>query len=107
MYTKAELISAIEELTEGKHTIQNCERLASVYTVLDHLYGAPSLSGASHDSKIETETIIGSYGNSQFLETVSGLPSEKVWPLIDELVEAINVLNPRLASSFLSKLHDL
>ena len=38
MFTKAELIDAINELEEGKHSIQNCSKLAAIYTVLDHLY---------------------------------------------------------------------
>ena len=38
MFTKYELLDGVNEIMEGKHTIQNCERLAAIYTVLDHLY---------------------------------------------------------------------
>ena len=69
MFTEAELLDAIDQITSGKHSIQNCERLAAIYTVLDHLYGkeTPIMidTGYSNDSKIETE--VGQYGESKIL----------------------------------------
>lgn len=64
MFTYAELIDAIDQIEQGKHSIQNCERLAAIYTVLDHLYGKekPMMVEVSHDNKIETE--VGHYGVS-------------------------------------------
>ena len=107
MFTQAELIDAINEIEGGKHTIQNCEKLAAIYTVLDHLYNKeiPLNRGYSQDNKVETE--IGSYGKSEFLSMISGKPSRDVWLLVDELVEALHVLNPRLLSNFLNKVNEL
>lgn len=106
MYTQVELLDAINELNDGKHTIQNCEKLAAIYTVLDHLKEEPMIeTGYSNDNKIESE--IGLYGKSDFLKLVSGKPSKEVWLLIDELIEAISVLNPRLTNNFLDKLEEL
>lgn len=107
MFTQAELEDAVNELMSGKHSIQNCERLAAVYTVLDHLYGErPVIDiGYSNDNKIESE--IGLYGNSEFLKTIAGKPSKEAWLLIDELIEALAVLNPRLTSNFYEKLNNI
>ena len=106
MYTQVELLDAINELNDGKHTIQNCEKLAAIYTVLDHLYQREEIPmGYSNDNRIESE--IGSYGSSDFLKLVSGKPSREVWLLIDELVDALMVLNPRLINNFLDKLEEL
>lgn len=107
MFTEAELIDAIDQIENGKHSIQNCEKLAAIYTVLDHLYGAkPQMDfGYSNDNKIEPE--IGLYGKSEFLELIAGKPAEKVWLLMDELVEALQVLNPRLMNNFFDKLNNL
>ena len=33
MFTQAELVDAIDQINNGKHSIQNCERLAAIYTV--------------------------------------------------------------------------
>lgn len=109
MFTEAELIDAIDQIEQGKHSIQNCERLAAIYTVLDHLYGkeTPIMidPGYSNDSKIETE--VGQYGKSEFLENIAGKPAKEAWLLMDELVEALRVLNPRLMNNFFEKLNNL
>ena len=111
MFTRAELIDAINEISDGKHSIQNCERLAAIYTVLDHLYEDIPIKnnsfkeGYSMDNNVENE--IGSYGKSEFLNIIAGKPSKEVWLLVNELVEALNVLNPRLSSNFLDKLREL
>lgn len=108
MFTKAELLDAIDQIESGKHSIQNCERLAAIYTVLDHLYKDEPImvdTGYSNDNRIETE--IGLYGESKFLETIAGKSAEDVWLLMDELVDALTVLNPRLINNFFEKLNNL
>lgn len=107
MFTYAELIDAIDQIEQGKHSIQNCERLAAIYTVLDHLYGKekPMMVEVSHDNKIETE--VGHYGVSNFLESVAGKSAKEAWLLMDELVDALIVLNPRLMNNFFEKLNNL
>lgn len=107
MFTQVELMDAINELEGGKHSMQNCERLAAIYTVLDHLYADEKPAVQAVAPEREVETVIGSYGNSQFLQSIAGRPAREVWKLVNELVEAISVLNPRLMSSFLDKLDEL
>ena len=107
MFTQAELEDAVNELMHGKHSIQNCEKLAAVYTVLDHLYGEKPIMdfGYSNDNKIESE--VGQYGNSEFLKAIAGKSSKDAWLLMDELIEALTVLNPRLISNFYEKLNNI
>lgn len=108
MYTKAELIDAIDQINNGKHSIQNCERLAAIFTVLDHLYEEPKIDmGYSNDNKVEAEIVIGNHGNSDFLRMVAGKPAQDVWRLINELIEAVSVFNPRLADNFIEKLNNI
>ena len=106
MFTRAELDDAVNELLDGKHSIQNCEKLAAIYVVLDHLYGEEKpMMQVSHDNKIESE--VGYYGSSDFLKTIAGKSAKDVWRLMDELVEAITVLNPRLMNNFYEKLNNI
>lgn len=108
MFTKAELVDAIDEIEQGKHTIQNCEKLASIYTVLDHMYPPSQEMAYSYDNKAKDEPdTVGDYGDSQFLKLVAGKPLKSTWRLIDELVEAVGVLNPRLMDSFIDKISTL
>ena len=101
MYSKTELLAAMEELLNGKHTIQNCEKLASVIAVYNHLYSEPIDKGYSFDNNVN---VVGNYGESEFLQLISGQSMEDVMPIIDELVETVQVLNPRLYASFIRKL---
>lgn len=107
MFTQVELIDAINELEGAKHSIQNCEKLAAIYTVLDHLYPEkeqPDI-GYSQENRVEDE--VGLYGKSKFLEAIAGKPPKQAWLLMDELIDALSVLNPKLLSNFFDKLYDL
>ena len=110
MFTKAELIDAINELEEGKHSSQNCEKLAAIYTVLDHLYPEEPKQeytlerGYSGESKEEKAEIISDYGDTEFLSAISGKNAENVWLLMDELMTTLMVVNPRLYESVMRKI---
>ena len=45
--------------------------------------------------------------NSEFLKAVDGRKADKVWKLIDELVEAVKILHPRMYTTFIDKVQDL
>ena len=106
MFSEAELIDAIDQLKAGKHSIQNCEKLAAVYIVLDHLYGERLVMDTGY-SNSKDESKIGLYGESKLLKTVAGKSAENVWILIDELIDALMVLNPRLVNNFFEKLNNV
>ena len=38
---------------------------------------------------------------------VDGRKADKVWKLIDELVEAVKILHPRMYTTFIDKVQDL
>lgn len=110
MFTKAELIDAINELEEGRHSIQNCERLAAIYTVLDHLYPDSQsecsfdrgYSGAVAEPKAESK--VGDYGDTEFLKAINDQDSADMWLLMDELMSTLLVVNPRLYDSVMRKI---
>ena len=93
MFSEAELKGFINELSEGKHSYQNCERLAAVYTVMDHLY--------SNDDGI------GDYGESEFLQSIKGKDEREVFCLLDELLHIISAMNPRLYDSLIAKIEGI
>ncbi len=103
MFTHAELVDAIDEIAQGKHSIQNCERLAAIYTVLDHLYPKEEVRYYS-DSGTEADPTVGNYGSSEFLVKVSGRNAEDMWLLMDELMTTLAVINPRLYDGVMRKI---
>ena len=46
-------------------------------------------------------------GDSEFLKAVDGRKADKVWKLVDELVEAVKILHPRMYTTFIDKVQDL
>ena len=52
-------------------------------------------------------TIIQTDGDSEFLKAVDGRKADKVWKLIDELVEAVKILHSRMYTTFIDKVQDL
>lgn len=108
MFSQAELIDGINELLEGKHSVQNCEKLAAIYTVLDHLYpvvSARELGGYSGAvGTEETERSVSRYGNTEFLDAISGKDQREMWLLMDELMTTLSVINPRLYDGVMRKI---
>ena len=111
MFTKVELLDAINELAEGMHSIQNCEKLAAIYTVLDHLYPETSpnydfeksYSGAVSGA-VNAEQSIPNYGETEFLDAISGRDAKEMWLLMDELMTTLMVINPRLYDGVMRKI---
>ena len=55
----------------------------------------------------QVETYIETNGDSEFLKAVDGRKADKVWELMDELVEAVKILHPRMYTTFIDKVQDL
>ena len=103
MFSKNELLDAIEKLEMSPATFQNAEKLATFYTLYDHLYVKKEPV-----SRIESinEVIIDDYGDSEFLQAVAGKRSDDIWMVLDELLEAVKVLQPKLYNAVIDKLKE-
>ena len=55
----------------------------------------------------QAETYIETSGDSEFLKAVDGRKADKIWKLIDELVEAVKILHPRMYTNFIDKVQDI
>ena len=55
----------------------------------------------------QVEKYIETTGDSKFLKSVDGRKADKVWKLMDELVEAVKILHPRMYTTFIDKVQDL
>lgn len=102
MLSESELTDAIDVLSNGKHSIQNCERLAAIFTVRDHLYpDQPIERGYSAASNVDQ---VGLYGDSEFLTAISRKNQVDAWLLMDELMQTLYAINPRLYDSVMRKI---
>ena len=96
MISKAELESAIHEYEAAPNNYSNCEKLATFYSLYDHMYGAEPIR----------EKAVEYHGKSEFADIVNGIDPTHAWSVMDELMDAISVLNPKLYRGALDKLRE-
>lgn len=95
MLTRRELENAIRKCEDSQTSYQNCEKLATFYVIYDHLYGDKTPN--------YTEEVIGSHGESDFLESINGKDASTVWAVMNELMDTLFVVNPRLYDNVMKK----
>ena len=102
MLSKAELLTAIDELEDAPPTFQNCQKMATFYTLLNSVYGGQRLEQSFADQK--PEEVIKEYGNSEFLQAITGKKAAFVWQVINETMDALEVLQPKLYDAVIRQL---
>ena len=117
MITEKEIAQAIEECLREPVTGNKRAALADLIIIQDYLFGEPTraqeaqqpmpMQSYSAPPMEQVETYIEPSGDSEFLKAVDGRKADKVWKLIDELVEAVKILHPRMYTTFIDKVQDL
>lgn len=89
----------IAEWENKELTFMVVERLAWLYIVRDH---AVMTEGSRRDSAyLESDG-----GKSEFLATCRKADRERMWAVLDEMAQAVKVLQPRLYAATLKKLSE-
>lgn len=109
MITEKDLQEAIAECQGQRNpSSSTCIKLAAFLTIQEHLFGnqkdeplmIPQYSYANDPKVIEYES------GTEFGSLIKGRDQSEVFPLIDELMETVHVLNPRLYASVIRKLQE-
>lgn len=93
MVTLRELDTAIRECEDAPSSYQTCAKLATFYTVRDHLQCEPP---PKPEYSYDEPQGIGDYGESEFLQAIKGRSEGEIFPILDELMQAVLITNPRL-----------
>ncbi len=101
MFSKNELLDAIDDLEMAPATYQNAEKLATFYLLYDHLYCRKEPVNLVETTR---EVTIDRYGDSEFLEAITDKNPEDIWMVMDELMSALQALNPRLYQATLDRI---
>lgn len=118
MITEKEVAQAIEQCMQEPVTGNKRAVLADLIIIQDYLFGEPTLAqevpqmpmpmqSYSTPPMEQVETYVETNGDSEFLKVVNGRKAERVWKLMDELVEAVKILHPRMYTTFIDKVQDL
>ena len=117
MITEKEIEQAIEECLREPVTGNKRAVLADLIIIQDYLFGEPMqaqeapqpmpMQSYSAPPIEQVEKYIETSGDSEFLKAVYGRKADKVWKLMDELVEAVKILHPRMYTTFIDKVQDI
>lgn len=111
MITEKDLQEAIAEcLGKRNPDSSTCIKLAAFYTIQNELYGKPPValqSGYSYSADNTTETMINYDSGTEFSDLISGRNVNDVLPIVDELMEAVKVVQPPLYKAAIRKLTNL
>lgn len=117
MITEREVLQEIEKCMQEPTTGQKRSVLADLFIIHDHLFGEPTrdqevpqpmpMQSYSAPPMEQVEIYVETNGDSEFLKVVNGRKAERVWKLMDELVEAVKILHPRMYTTFIDKVQDL
>lgn len=112
MITEEKLQEAIAECWgEREPNANTCYKLAAYFTILNQIRtGADPLTPYplySHDAPEQPaspQQLVDIDSESEFAEATRGRNTSEIWPIIDELMETLQVVNPRLYSAVMRKL---
>lgn len=102
MITEQDLQAAIAECKGQRNpTATTCIKLAAFYTIKEHLFPSEErLLSYSYESP----PVIDIDSDSEFARLVNGRKMEEIMPIMDEAMEALQVLNPGFYKSILRKI---
>ena len=108
MITKADLQEAIAEcLGKRNPDASTCIKLAAFYTIMGNLYPdekEPVLPRYSYAPEPVDEVTYD--GDTEFSRAIAGKKPGDIWSVMDELMDALSVLNPRLYNSVMDKISE-
>ena len=110
MITKQDLDEAIAECQGQRNPNANtCIKLASFYIIRRELFKEDKEDEQPQQSMFSFSSgeTLGRYGDSDFLESVSGKPIEAVMLVMNELMDSMQVLQPRIYDSVMRKVSGL
>lgn len=112
MITEKDLNAAIAECHEQRNPNANtCLKLASYYTILDHVQAdrsepvsVPRYSFAAQESTAETRIDYNS--GTEFSALINGRVARDVWETIDELMSVLHMTQPRLYNGTMNQIRE-
>lgn len=111
MITEQDLDAAIAEC-QGKRSpdASTCIKLAAFYTIRENLFPkAPERMGYGTQEQYSyapaPEATIEIDSESEFAGIVNGRKPSEIWPVIDELMSTLQMIQPRLYNAVIQKLY--
>lgn len=106
MIYEKDLDEAIAEC-QGKRNpdASTCIKLAAFYAIKRELYGRPAEYQPSYSYAPAPSSKIEINSESEFSKLIDGKSQQDIWPILDELMDTLKVLMPRLYDGVMRKLY--
>ena len=102
MITEKDLQEAIAECQAVENPNANtCIKLAAFLTVKNELYGN---ADDQYSYASAPESIVEYYSDTKFGQAIEGKNATEMWAVMDEMMNALQILNPRLYEGVLRKI---
>lgn len=106
MITENELLEAIRECESSPSSYQKCEKLAVFYYLHDKMFGDPEEKPAATQEQIAGFPPQAEKSGSEFMRAISGKDWTSLLAILDELMDTIKILQPRLYDAVMRKLQE-
>lgn len=110
MLDEAEIRKEIARLEYEESSYPNYAKLANLYTIQarmnessQHKILLSSYSGAVEPQNRAVH-VVGEYGDSDFLQAIYGKDPARVWPVLDELMDTLSIVNKKVYDSVMQKI---
>lgn len=113
MIEKRDIDAAIAEcLGKRNPDASTCIKLAAFYTIKNELFGnterleqSPAPSSYSYaPAPDQTQDRIVIDSESEFASVIQGREQKEIWPVLDELMDTIQKMHPRLYNAVMDRL---
>lgn len=103
-----EIKAWIARLETEESSWSNYDKLAVLYAILNqHTEQEQKLPQPVMYSAAPAPETVSDYGDSDFLQAVSGADAGKAWAVMDELMDTLKVVNQRVYDSVMRKLRNI
>lgn len=107
MITEQDLREAIAECEGDRHpTPSTCIKLAAYYALLKNMRGEQTETAPQVRYSFETRDDV-KYSNSEFSQIVKEKGLSNCFPVIDEIIGVLGVINPSMYQNALQRLRDV
>ena len=101
-----EIDSEIARLEYVESSYSNYAKLADLYTIRNQMKASETQSESVEAFPVATP-VARVYGDSIFLQKVAEKDPQEVWSIIDELMDTLRVVNPKVYQNIMRRIEDL
>lgn len=112
MLDRKEIDKEIARLEYEESSYPAYAKLANLYTIRDRMDREKGNTDPSYDmaysaAPAENPATVGWYGDSDFLRTLEGRDASAAWSIMDDLMDTLHTVNPRVYDGVMRKIKNI